>query len=74
MIIAFLPAAILGVVLHGFIKGVLFNPLIVCIALILGGFVLLIVDNLPLAPRLHGRDAVPAVHVRQDRHRPVRWP
>ncbi|WP_460448177.1 undecaprenyl-diphosphate phosphatase [Alsobacter sp. SYSU BS001988] len=41
---AFLPAAVIGAVLHGFIKGVLFNPLIVCVALIVGGFVLLVVD------------------------------
>ena len=37
--------------LHGFIKDVLFNPLIVCIALIVGGFVLLIVDEFPPTPR-----------------------
>src|SRR5688500_14307461 len=30
VVIAFLPAAIIGAVAHGFIKGVLFNPWIVC--------------------------------------------
>jgi undecaprenyl-diphosphatase len=55
VIAAFLPAAVIGAALHGFIKGVLFNPLIVCIALIVGGFVLLIVDNLP--PRRDFTDA-----------------
>ena len=29
----------IGAVLHGFIKGVLFNPLIVCTMLIAGGLV-----------------------------------
>ena len=51
VLIAFLPAAVIGAALHGFIKGVLFNPLIVCVALILGGFVLLIVDELPIRRR-----------------------
>ena len=45
---AFLPAAVIGALLHGFIKGVLFNPLIVCCALIAGGLVLLVVDELEL--------------------------
>lgn len=48
VLIAFLPAALIGVVLHGFIKGVLFNPLVVCIALIVGGFILLMVDEMKL--------------------------
>jgi undecaprenyl-diphosphatase len=51
VLIAFLPAAIIGAALHSFIKGVLFNPLIVCIALIVGGFVLLVVDSLKLKVR-----------------------
>ena len=50
-LLAFLPAAAIGAVLHGFIKGVLFNPLIVCVSLIVGGFVLMVVDNLRLQPR-----------------------
>jgi undecaprenyl-diphosphatase len=48
---AFLPAAAIGAVLHGFIKGVLFNPWVVCVALILGGFVLLVIDRLRLEAR-----------------------
>ncbi len=56
VLIAFLPAALVGAALHGFIKGVLFNPLIVCIALIIGGFVLLVVDNIRLKVRY--RDAL----------------
>jgi undecaprenyl-diphosphatase len=50
VLIAFLPAAIIGALLHGFIKEVLFNPWIVCITLIVGGFVLLAIDSLPLQP------------------------
>lgn len=51
VLIAFLPAMVIGGLAHGFIKGVLFNPLIVCVALIFGGFVLLVVDQLPLQAR-----------------------
>ena len=51
VVIAFLPAAAIGAALHGFIKGVLFNPLIVCIALVVGGFVLLFVEELPIERR-----------------------
>jgi undecaprenyl-diphosphatase len=48
VVVAFLPAALIGAVLHGFIKEVLFNPWIVCMTLIAGGFVLLLVDRMPL--------------------------
>ncbi|MBX3581963.1 MAG: undecaprenyl-diphosphate phosphatase [Rhizobiaceae bacterium] len=54
VLIAFLPAAFLGVVAHGFIKTVLFEtPKLICIMLILGGLVLLWVDRLDLKPRYH---------------------
>ena len=53
VLLAFLPAAVLGAALHGFIKSVLFNPWIVCTMFIVGGFVLLWVDRLPLKPRHH---------------------
>jgi undecaprenyl-diphosphatase len=55
VLIAFLPAALIGAAAHGIIKGVLFNPWIVCCSLIVGGAVLLWVDQLELAPRF--RDA-----------------
>jgi undecaprenyl-diphosphatase len=48
VVVAFLPAALIGAVLHGFIKEVLFNPWIVCMTLIAGGFVLLLVDRMPV--------------------------
>nr|WP_072378570.1 undecaprenyl-diphosphate phosphatase [Rhizobium tibeticum] len=47
ILIAFLAAAIVGVLAHEFIKSVLFEtPLLVCIVLILGGIVLLVVDRI----------------------------
>ncbi|MDF2118936.1 undecaprenyl-diphosphate phosphatase [Roseiarcaceae bacterium H3SJ34-1] len=48
ILIAFLPAAIIGAALHNFIKDVLFNPMIVCTTLIAGGLVLLALDDMPM--------------------------
>lgn len=48
VLVAFLPAAIIGALAHSFIKGVLFNPMIVCTTLIAGGFILLAVDEMEL--------------------------
>src|SRR5262245_54101771 len=51
VLIAFLPAAIIGAIAHDFIKEVLFNPWIICFTLIAGGAVLLWVDWLETIPR-----------------------
>jgi undecaprenyl-diphosphatase len=52
VIIAFLPAAILGVLFHGFITRVMFESVtLISIMLILGGVVLLFIDRLPVTPR-----------------------
>lgn len=59
VLIAFLPAALIGALAHNIIKGVLFNVTIVCTALIVGGFVLLWVDRLALAPRHHDATRFP---------------
>jgi len=53
VLIAFLPAAVIGAAGHGFIKGVLFNVWVVCFMLIVGGAILLWVDQLELTPRYH---------------------
>jgi undecaprenyl-diphosphatase len=52
ILIAFLPAAVIGALGHGFIKSVLYEtPKLICIMLILGGLVLFAVDRLNLKPR-----------------------
>jgi undecaprenyl-diphosphatase len=51
ILLAFLPAAVIGAAAHTFIKTVLFNPWIVCFTLIAGGAVLLLVDRLEFKPR-----------------------
>src|SRR5580692_10345380 len=48
VLIAFLPAVIVGAALGSFIKSVLFNPWIVCVSLIVGGIILLFVESLDL--------------------------
>jgi undecaprenyl-diphosphatase len=46
ILLAFLPAMVLGAALHGFIKEVLFSPTVVATALIVGGLVILAVEQL----------------------------
>lgn len=45
LILSFLPAVILGLVFHKTIKEVLFNPLVVAGALVIGGILILIVER-----------------------------
>lgn len=52
VLLAFLPAAVVGVFAYGFIKQVLFlSPVIISTTLIIGGFVLLFVDRMELKPK-----------------------
>jgi undecaprenyl-diphosphatase len=59
VLVAFLPAVVVGVLAGGFIKGTLFNPWVVCFTLIVGGAILLWVDQLDLQPRYHDATAFP---------------
>ena len=52
ILLAFLPAAFIGVLAHDFIKTVLFEtPMVVCVALIVGGILLLIIDRMKIKVR-----------------------
>jgi len=51
VLIAFLPAAVIGALAAPFIKAHLFDVRIVCIMFIVGGFILLLVDRMDLKPR-----------------------
>jgi undecaprenyl-diphosphatase len=52
VVVAFIPAMVLGFLLHDFIKRILFDsPTTQCVALILGGVVLLFIDRVAPAPR-----------------------
>jgi undecaprenyl-diphosphatase len=48
VLVAFLPAVVVGLLARDFIKGVLFNPVLVCCTLIAGGLVLIVIDGLRL--------------------------
>ncbi|MUZ65995.1 undecaprenyl-diphosphate phosphatase [Agrobacterium vitis] len=52
VLVAFLPAAIIGALAHDFIKAVLFEtPMLICVMLIVGGVILLWVDRMTFKPR-----------------------
>ena len=52
VLVAFLPAVVIGVLAHDFIKTVLFEtPKLIAVMLILGGLVLLVIDRIAPAPR-----------------------
>jgi undecaprenyl-diphosphatase len=52
LVIAFFPAAVMGLPLYGVIKSYLFNPLSVALALIVGGVLILIVERRPRPARI----------------------
>lgn len=56
ILIAFIPAMVLGALLHGFIKTHLFNSFNVAAALILGGIVILFIERRPYQPRIENID------------------
>lgn len=52
ILLAFLPAAVIGALAHDFIKTVLFeSPMLICTTLIIGGLILLWVDRWALKPK-----------------------
>ncbi|MBI3701348.1 MAG: undecaprenyl-diphosphate phosphatase [Afipia sp.] len=59
VLVAFLPAVILGLLFGHFIKSVLFNPWVVCFSLIAGGAVLLWVDQQDFNPKHHNAMTFP---------------
>jgi len=59
VLLAFLPAAVIGAGLHTYIKALLEVPLIVCTTLVVGGVILLAVDRMRLSARYHDVMDVP---------------
>lgn len=60
VLVAFLPAAVIGVLAHRIIKEVLFEtPALIAIMLILGGIVLLFVDRMTIPVRHREADRIP---------------
>lgn len=58
LLLAFLPAALVGLAFHRFIKEVLFTPFVVSVALIVGGILILIIERCKPAPRTESVEAM----------------
>lgn len=52
LVIGVLPSAIFGLLLHGLIKAHLFNPVVVAVALIVGGLIIFLVERKERTPRI----------------------
>ena len=52
LLIAFLPAAVIGLLIHDWIKAVLFSPLVVAGALVVGGLLILVIERIHPADRV----------------------
>jgi undecaprenyl-diphosphatase len=59
---AFLPAAIIGILAHDFIKEVLFSPLVVAIMLVVGGFIILLIERIKPDSTIHTVDHMTIRH------------
>jgi undecaprenyl-diphosphatase len=46
VVVAFLPAGVIGVLAHGFIKDILFSPWVVSVALVVGGIAILLIERM----------------------------
>ncbi len=61
VLLAFLPAALIGVALHSFIKEVLFeSPRLIAVSLIVGGIIILLVERMPKRVTVTDAEALPA--------------
>ena len=58
ILIAFLPAMVIGFLFHDFIKGELFNPIVVSFSLLIGGVAILIAEQLRPAPSMQTVDDI----------------
>jgi undecaprenyl-diphosphatase len=59
VLVAFLPAVVVGLIAGKYIKELLFNPWVVCFSLIVGGAILLWVDQIDHKPREHDATRFP---------------
>ena len=59
ILLAFVPAAVAGVLLHRFIKEVLFSPWVVAVSLVIGGVLILLIERVRPPPRVRTVEAMP---------------
>lgn len=58
VVLGFLPAAVIGVLAYKYIKTVLFNPMVVAVALIVGGIAILVIEKVAQRPRVKSVDDI----------------
>lgn len=58
LVLTCLPASILGLLVHSYIKAYLFSPKTVVVALIVGGLAMIIVERLPISHRISNIDDI----------------
>jgi undecaprenyl-diphosphatase len=61
VIVAFIPAMILGALFHDFIKSVLFSPVTVSVALVVGGVLMLVAERFRPEPTVSEVDDLPVL-------------
>ena len=59
VLVAFLPAVVIGVLAYGFIKRVLFSPWVVAVSLIVGGLAIFVIEAVRKTPRHQVIDRFP---------------
>ena len=59
LLVAFLPAALVGLAAHDWIKARLFNPTVVAVALVVGGLLILLIERWSPVPRVNDVNDVP---------------
>jgi undecaprenyl-diphosphatase len=59
ILVAMIPAGLLGVLFHDFIINVLFSPYVVCTTLILGGIAIIVIERLHLETRITSIETLP---------------
>jgi undecaprenyl-diphosphatase len=58
VLVAFLPAVVIGVLLHRYIKALLDQPVVVAVSLIVGGIAILIIERYAQRPRVKSVDDI----------------
>jgi undecaprenyl-diphosphatase len=58
VVVAFLPAVVIGVALHKYIKALLDQPIVVAVSFIVGGIVILIIERYAQRPRVKSVDDI----------------
>ena len=63
LLVAFIPAVVIGLALHDYIDTLLGSPRVVAVALVVGGVAILVIERLIREQRFHGIADIPLVRV-----------